>query len=422
MRLITCLYGHQIEILPDQMGRRIACPACQLLIVVSPPRPGEPLVPKYEVYCENGHILRVKARYIGTQIKCPQCNGHAWVTTDRLQRYQVTPSTAVARVQPIVAAPLPEPVIPVVEVPTITAEPIPTALADDIPVAQLDHSVHEQHANDDEVSDELVLHKSERRNLSMVNQGLTLFSFSVWGYCGVKMIGAILGFVILLLSQTIPAPTFNQETRQLEGTGMLSFVGGMSDIVTWVYKVCMVLNTMLFFAALFLLMFTPWIMIAPVWFLLSLLGIAGYAGYQLYLSIQAKSLILSSGVIFSSPQQRLGRLLGEGSTEWWQKALWELLFFAIWFFVILGCWQLGKFCRKPQLRQSLIILMLIGLGAWALLYILPLTGLFDPHGTASMWVAAIVNVMLVIGLGLLMIFQHHSLIGQVQYMLSRQRK
>lgn len=66
--------------------------------------------------------------------------------------------------------------------------------------------------------------------------------------------------------------------------------------------------------------------------------------------------------------------------------------------------------------------MLIGIGAWALLHLLPLTGLLDPQGKASMWVAVIVNVILVIGLGLLLIFQHHSIVGQVQNMLYRQRK
>lgn len=433
MYCITCLHGHQIEVFPEQFGRRIACPACQLLIVVSPPRPGEPLQPKYEVFCDHGHTLRVKARYLGTQIRCPECKGLAWVTADRLQRYQPKkPKDDWHDELPVVGIPLttPAPVsYTVEEPPIITGKPligepirsqsVPMAVPDDIPVAQLDDAEPVESDDDELTSDGNALSKSERRSLSMVIQGLTLFTFSIFGYCGTKMVVAVFGFLILLLSQTVSAPTYNPQTQKLEGGGMLSFVGGVSDIVSWVNKICMVLNTMFFFAALVLLMFTPWSMIAPVWFLLSLIGMAGYAGFLLYRSIQAKSLILSTDMVISS--SRLGRLLGEGSTEWWQKALWELLFFAIWFLVILGCWQLAKFCRKPQLRQSLIILMLIGVGAWALLYILPLTGLFDPHGTASMWVAAIVNVMLVIGLGLLLIFQHHSLIGQVQHMLSRQQ-
>jgi hypothetical protein len=168
-------------------------------------------------------------------------------------------------------------------------------------------------------------------------------------------------------------------------------------------------------------MFTPWITIATVWFLLSLICIAGYAGYLIYQSIKAKTIVLSSGTFFSS-DEGLMRGFGNALSPWWEKLLWETLFFAIWFLVILGCWQLAKFCRKPQLRQSIIILMLIGIGAWALLHLLPLTGLLDPQGKASMWVAVIVNVILVIGLGLLLIFQHHSIVGQVQNMLYRQRK
>ncbi len=439
MPRITCLHGHEIELSPEQYGQRIACPACQLLMTVSPPRAGEALVPKYEVLCEQGHTLRVKSKYIGTQIRCPQCQGLAWVTTDRLQTLTPQPKVKVQPVQPVVmptktaaptmrapAMPLPPqrvvhssaamPVVPPV---------VPVATMDDIPVAEVDADIPVAKREDEEpIQAELgagELTKAEKRNLNMVDQGLSLFTYSIYGYCGTKMVLAVLGFLLLLLSQTASAPTFNAQTRQLEGGGMLKFVAGVADVMLWTNKIAMVLNSMLFLAALALLMFTPWITIATVWFLLSLICLSGYAGYLIYQSIQAKTLVINSGIIFAS-DEGLIRGFGNRLSPWWERVLWEVLFFAIWFLVILGCWQLAKFCRKPQLRQSIIILMLIGIGTWALLHLLPLTGLIDPQGKASMWVAAIVNVILVIGLGLLLIFQHHSIVGQVQNMLYRQRK
>ncbi len=441
MPRITCLHGHEIEITPEQFGQRLACPACQLLMMVSPPRPGEALVPKYEVLCEQGHTLRVKSKYIGTQIRCPQCQGLAWVTTDRLQTLSPEPRVKAQPVQPLVMPA--RSAVPTMKAPAISIPPprvlpssaampviptvpvVPLVALDNIPVAEVEDVSGVPVAQTDEDSDHTVetgeLTKAEKRNLNMVDQGLSLFTYSVYGYCGAKMILAVMGFVLLLLFQTISEPKFNAQTREIEGGGMLRFVGGMADVVSWTNKITMVLNTMLFIAALALLLFTPWITIATVWFLLSLICVSGYAGYLIFQSIQAKTFVLNSGIIFSTElQSRKGFV--NASSAWWQQLLWESLFFAIWFLVIMGCWQLARFCRKPQLRQSLIILMLTGMGVWALLYLLPMTGLIDPQGKASMWVAVIVNVILVIGLGLLLIFQHHAVIGQVQHMLYRQRK
>jgi hypothetical protein len=263
---ITCLHGHEIELSPEQYGQRIACPACQLLMTVSPPRAGEALVPKYEVLCEQGHTLRVKSKYIGTQIRCPQCQGLAWVTTDRLQT--LTSQPKVQSVQPAVmptrkaaptmrapAMPLPPPrvVHSSAAMPVVPASPvIPVATLDNIPVAEVDTAIPVANVEDEEpVQEELgagELTKAEKRNLNMVDQGLSLFTYSIYGYCGTKMVLAVFGFLLLLLSQTISAPTFNAQTRQLEGGGMIKFVGGMADVIMWTNKIAMVLNSMLFFA------------------------------------------------------------------------------------------------------------------------------------------------------------------------------
>lgn len=46
---------------------------CNAVVHTSPPRPGEPPGAKYEVQCAQGHILRVKRKYLGKEIRCPSC-------------------------------------------------------------------------------------------------------------------------------------------------------------------------------------------------------------------------------------------------------------------------------------------------------------------------------------------------------------
>ncbi len=176
MPRITCLHGHEIELAVEQFGQRIACPTCQVLITVSPPRPGEPLVPKYEVFCDNGHVLRVKSKYLGTQIRCPQCQALALVTTDRLQKHTVTAT------EPIAAVPLEQMPAPRRVMPTNAPTPVVStqALAN-IPVAEVDETYvkpTKRRVSDDDDDDDVEeedageLTKAERRNLKLVDQGL----------------------------------------------------------------------------------------------------------------------------------------------------------------------------------------------------------------------------------------------------------
>ena len=222
------------------------------MIVVSPPRAGEPLLPKYEVLCENKHVLRVKSKYLGTQIRCPQCQGLAWVTVDRLQRN--TPKVDVEPVLPVVLA---EPVISHKVAPAISSTVMPPIAVplDEIPIAEVDEAPRTKRRlsgkrldtedDDDEIQDNAKLTKAERLNLNLVDQGLGLIIGSVIGFCSIKAAFAILDFLMFLIGQGI---------KTMEGrSNLLSF----GEVLRWIEYIALCLNLLVFAGGVILSLFLP---------------------------------------------------------------------------------------------------------------------------------------------------------------------
>jgi len=217
-------------------------------MTVSPPRPGEPLVPKYEVLCEQGHVLRVKSKYLGTQIRCPQCQGLALVTTDRLQKHMATPITG-----PLVAALLQQVPAPQRVIPAVAPTPVVTAQAlANIPVAEVDEDyvkpTKSRGDDDDDVEEDAgELTKAERRNLKLVDQGLGYWLGSVVGYCSIQMVSMILSFFLFLIMQGVSTANGFQTLATI------------SDVVGWCIFIAMLLNTLLYLGGVVLTLFMPWI-------------------------------------------------------------------------------------------------------------------------------------------------------------------
>jgi hypothetical protein len=453
---VTCLHGHQIEVRPEQYGQKIACPACQLKMVVSPPREGEPLTPKYEVLCDQGHTLRVKSKYIGTQIRCPECQGLAWVTVDRLQVHvpksrmaaqpvvlaapiapptpapstmrripampvpppqRVAPITATAQALPVAATPVvvapvvAAPVIaaPVVAMPVAATPAIPVPDPHDIPIATLDDNIPVAGVADDDEGPTLAageFTKAERHSLRMTNQALTLFNYSVMGYCGIQIFHVVMSFILFILLNAVSGPTG------------FSFVEGFAEVVGWIINVAMLLNVLLFAGSIVLSLFTPTITLSIIWFSLALLAFGGYVGWRIYIILSVSNI---GGPLGYSQLFSVMNLL---MLKRWQYLLLELLFISIWCFMIGGCWQLAKYCKKPLIRQNLVILLLLGIGAWVVMAGFPLLreqlikAEFVRSKVAS-WIIAILHTMLFIGIALLILFQHMGKIDAVRYMINR---
>lgn len=422
MPRVTCLNGHEIEFQANQFGQRMACPICQLLMVVSTPRPGEPLAPKYEVLCDNGHVLRVKSKYLGTQIRCPQCQGLAWVTTDRLQRSNMPDASRPAL--PVVLAetvPTSQTTPVVAKVPVI---PVATSL-DDIPVAEVDEPAKRSKAalakrsDDDDEDDETEeresakLTKAERRNLKLTYQGLDYFKFGVVGYCSITMAMTVLALLLTLIAQGVSS---------LDG---MKALGTFSSVINWIFFGLMVLNTLLFLAGVVLTLFTPWITHATIWFILSLLCATGYFGWRIY------------WMIMHGNTWQLASVFGINTLV--AIAL-ELLFLLIWVFMIVGLWQLGRFARKPMTRQRVLLLGILGFACWGLVLAWPyIMGLFTPYKTvitkdsisvveneyamskAAGWVMLIFEVLVKLGMCALLIYQHLMVVPEVQAVMQRRK-
>lgn len=406
MARITCLHGHEIEVQSEQLGERIACPACQLLIFISPPRPGEPIVPKYEVLCDNGHVLRVKSKYLGTQIRCPQCQGLAWVTTDRLQSLHslttpVVKPPPVVIAKPLVARPAaasPAAIIPV------------AATLDDIPVAEVDESFTrkklaasrlDNEDDDDAEVDSSELTKAERRNMKLADQGLGFFLGSVIGYCTLQMVGIVISFILFLIMQGIST---------IDGFQTL---GTVSDVIGWIIFIALVLNTLLYLAGVILTMFTPWITGATVWFLMGLVMSIGFLGWRIFLIIRANAWKELPAVFALT-----GSTLVDGKLFYF---IGEILFLIMWVMLIVALWQLGKFARKPMTRQRVMLLGMLGIGCWVVIVIYPLLGEWIPQSKAAVWVLLIFRVLLSLGFGGLLIFQHLNVVNDVRAVMARRK-
>jgi hypothetical protein len=371
-------------------------------MTVSPPRPGEQLVPKYEVFCENGHILRVKSKYLGTQIRCPQCQGLALVTTDRLQKHTVT-----AAAEPIVAtsleeAPVPRKVMPVsAPTPAVTAQ----ALAN-IPVAEVDEAYvkpAKRHADDDDDVEEDAgeLTKAERRNLKLVDQGLGYWLGSVVGYCSIQMVAMILSFFLFLIMQGVSTANGFQTLATI------------SDVVGWCIFIAMLLNTLLYLAGVVLTLFMPWVTGSTIWFLLTLILSMALLGWILFVTIYEKMwnsslpLITSKDVMYA--KDKLFYFVGEAI----------LLF--VWLAMVVALWQTGKYARKPVARQRVLLMGMLGAACWAVIVFFPLLSHLISDSRAVVWVVLTFRLLLTLGIGGLMIFQHLSVVNEVRSIMHRRK-
>ncbi len=404
MPRITCLHGHEIELAVEQFGQRIACPTCQLLITVSPPRPGEPLVPKYEVFCDNGHVLRVKSKYLGTQIRCPQCQALALVTTDRLQKHTVTAA------EPIAAVLLEQVSVPRSVMPMNAPTPVVSAQAlANIPVAEIDETYVKpakrrvSNDDDDDVEEEDAgeLIKAERRNLKLVDQGLGYWLGSVVGYCSIQMVVMILSFFILLIMQGVSSPSGFQT------------LGTISQIVGWCVFIAMLLNTLLYLGGVTLTLFMPWVTGVTIWFVLNLVLSLLLLGWVLFVTIYEKMwdsslpTIMNKDAIYAV--DKLFYFIGE-----------TILLF-MWLTMMVALWQIGKYARKPLTRQRVMLMGMLGVGCWVVIVFFPLLSHSISGAGAGVWVVLIFRLLLTLGIGGLMIFQHLSVVNEVRSIMHRRR-
>jgi hypothetical protein len=83
---VHCPLGHRIEVIEEYLGRRIVCPACEIVLLVNPGPPGSGLAVQYETHCPQGHLLRVKAHHLGRSIRCPSCRMAVVLTPENLVR------------------------------------------------------------------------------------------------------------------------------------------------------------------------------------------------------------------------------------------------------------------------------------------------------------------------------------------------
>lgn len=375
------------------------------MMVVSPPRPGEPSIPKYEVKCDNGHVLRVKAKYLGTQIRCPQCQGLAWVTTDRLLCHTLQAPTPTVAPVPMPRRQLPLP--PVVKAPVVTeASPVVTpvvATLQDIPIAEVDETADLPVAiadDDDDEANDGKLTKAERRSMTLVHQGLGFFLGSIVGYCSIQMVAAILSFLLLLIGQGIST---------MDGFRGLQTV---AEVIGWIVFVALVLNTMLYISGNILTLFTPFITGATLWFIMGLVLALGFIGFQGYLAYQA-------GWEYAPQSLNGGLVLLASKLYYFVSA--ALLFF-MWLFMMIGQWQLGKFARKPMTRQRVMILCLVGLGCWVVVFGFPaVIELIKPSSKVAMWVIFVFRLLMILGAGVALIFQHLRVVNEVRNVMMRKR-
>lgn len=403
MPRITCLHGHELELLPEQIGQRIACPMCQLLMTVSPPRPGEPLVPKYEVLCENGHVLRVKSRYLGTQIRCPQCQALATVTTDRLQKHTTTATTE--PIVPALFAPIPRRTTP-----STVATPVVTARAlDNIPVAEVDEEYVKPRKLpvasidvDDEEDDREELTKAERRNLKLVDQGLGYYLGSVIGYCSLQMLSIIFNFILFVVMHFLST-----------SSGVQTFFT-VSEVIGWCIFIGAVLNTLLFLAGIVLTLFMPWVTGVTIWFVLTLVMSLGLLGLTLFVTIYLHMWSSNLSLIFSKDFVY--------SKDGFLYFVVEVSFLFMWLMMIFALWHMAKFARKPMTRQRVMLLGLLGFGCWLIVTFAPLLSHLNPkHYDYITWIIMTFRLILTLGIGGLMIFQHLNVVNEVRTVMYRRR-
>lgn len=402
MHRITCLHGHEIELLPEQIGQRIACPSCQLLMMVSPPRPGEPLVPKYEVMCGNGHVLRVKSKYMGTQIRCPHCQALAVVTTDRLLKHTTTATTE--PIVPALFAPMPRRTTP-----STAPAPVVSARAlDNIPVAEVDEEyvkprkmpVASIDVDDDDEDRGEDLTKAERRNLKLVDQGLGYYLGSVIGYCSLQMATMVFSLLLRLL---LSVSSFNSYQT----------IDSIFEVVFWCIFIVMLLNALLYLGGIVMTMFMPWVTGVTIWFVLTLV----------------LSLALISWIIFVSIYQHMWNshlpLIFHKDAAYHSDKLFyfigEAIFLFMWLSMTVALWHIGKYARKPLTRQRVMILGMLGTACWLILTLAPLLSHINSNSRVIVWIIWIFQGILTLGIGGLMIFQHLNVVNEVRSVMYRRK-
>lgn len=403
MPRITCLHGHEIELLAEQIGQRIACPTCQLLMTVSPPRPGEPLIPKYEVLCENGHVLRVKSKYIGTQIRCPHCQALALVTTDRLQKHTTTATTE--PIVPALFAPIPRRATPATAPTPVVS---PQVLAN-IPIAEVDEDYArpakpsvKRIKDDEEEEDDEELTKAERRNLKLVDQGLGYYLGSVIGYCSLHMVAMVISFLMFLLLQAVSTA---------DGFQTLATI---AKVIRWCIFLVMVLNALLYLGGLVLTLFMPWVTGVTIWFVLTLVLSLALIGWMLFVTLYYHMWtstdlphIFSKEILYliDKPFYFVG----------------ETIFLFMWLTMTVALWHIGKYARKPLTRQRVMLLGMLGSACWAVITFAPLLSHINTDSKAVGWIILIFRVILTLGVGGLMIFQHLNVVNDVRSVMHRRR-
>lgn len=400
MPVINCLHGHEIELQMEQMGQRIACPLCQLLMTVTPPKPGEPLTPKYEVLCDNGHLLRVKSKYLGTHIRCPHCQLAVLVTTNRLKKHTSTAATET----PVLPTPVQPKELPAT-VPTLIVSAQTLA---NIPIAEVDEeytrarqSKAVTRQDDDDERDGEELTKAERRNLKLVDQGLGYWLGGVVGFCTIYLVTTILGFFISMFFHGVST----QKGFQTLGT--------INEIIGWTVLIATLLNLLLYLGGKVLTMFTPWTTGATIWFILSLAITACFIGFRLFLMTRAGIWGSLAATFTLSSTVLAGKLF---------YLMNEILFLIMWLLMIIGLWQLGKFARKPMTRQRVMLMGMLGTGFWVVLVFHPLLSEYFPVSSqTALWIVLTFKLLLTLAMGGLLIFQHIKVVSEVRSVIHRRR-
>ena len=72
---ISCSCGGRFKARDEHAGRKVKCPRCQQVLVVSQPapQPVSPSVAAVEVACPCGGRFKARAEHAGRKVKCPRC-------------------------------------------------------------------------------------------------------------------------------------------------------------------------------------------------------------------------------------------------------------------------------------------------------------------------------------------------------------
>ncbi len=404
---IKCPFGHEMQMAQTDLGQRISCPMCDVVLVVERAASGE-FTPRFEVYCRNQHMIRVKQRYLNHEIRCPACNDVVSVHPESLVRLHDVQGQDVARpvlarpaatgsasAKPVKAIPISAPSKP--NQPTATPAVVSTGqlpvaqaiLLDDIPIAEIDPD-DAGTARSQKLP--VVLSPAERDGLRMTDTGLRLTLLGTSGLLATFAFEALFGFFILVLFQGITT---------LEGLASLK---PFTDIVWWIVHVAYGLSWLAVVFGGLMSVAVPWVSGAKPWSLA-----------QLVLALLAAGVL--SFVVYS---QNSSLSLSAMSTFLSHLATQLCTVFLAWAAFIMLLWQLARFSRKRELALRLLYLLIGGLAFLTLLIMLGFVpSLVTSWNSVGRWAYhAICLLGQLIGSTLLIMYQV-NLVGEVRNALAR---